>query len=196
MGLLDSVLGGMGAGGQPQQRPGLGSTVAAGVLLALAVKAVRSYEASHGGGAQSRSFDPQSQAQRAPGGGLGGMLGGLGGMLGGGGGGLGGLLGGLGGAGALGSLINQLQQRGFGQQANSWVQHGENQPISPAQLPQALGEDTIQQLQQQTGMPRDALLTDLAHVLPQAVDEATPHGRLPSDEELHQIARPQPPGQA
>lgn len=201
MGLLDQVLGGMGGGQQPQRSPGLGGTVAAGVVLALLVKAVRSYEASHGGAAgQDRSFDPQGQAQPAGGGlggGLGGMLGGLGGLLGGaGGGGLGGILGSLGGAGALGGLIGQLQQRGFGQQVNSWVNHGSNQPIPPAQLPDALGEDTIQQLQQQTGMPRDALLTDLAHILPQAVDEATPHGRLPNDQELHEIAKPQGAGRA
>src|SRR4051812_35141871 len=124
MGLLDQVLGGVGMGGQPNmQRPGLGGTVAAGVLLALLVKGVRSYEASHGPAGEGRSFDPQ--AQPAPGasqGGLGGMLGGLGGMLGGGGG-LGGMLGSLGGAGALGALVSRFQQNGFGQHMGSWLGH-------------------------------------------------------------------------
>jgi uncharacterized protein YidB (DUF937 family) len=194
MGLLDEVLGGAGLGPQAGgQRPGLGGTVAAGVVLALLVKAVRSYEASHGQAGATRSFDPQAQpmggAAPAQGGGLGGLLGGLGGMLGQGGGGLGGLLGGLGGAGALGALINQFQQKGYGQQVNSWVGHGQNQPLAPAQVADALGDDTVQQLQQQTGMPRESLLADLAHLLPQAINEATPQGRPPSDEELHEIAR-------
>ena len=48
MGLLDGVIGSMGGGGQPAQKPGLGSTVAAGVVLALLVKGVRSYQQSHG----------------------------------------------------------------------------------------------------------------------------------------------------
>lgn len=194
MGLLDGILGG---GGQPQRSPGLGGTVAAGVVLALLVKGVRQYQARHGGapGQDGRSFDPQAQAQGS-GGGLGGMLGGvlggggggLGGMLGGGG--LGGMLGGLGGAGALGSLISQFQQKGFGQQVNSWVGRGENQPIAPHEVASALGDDTIQQLQQQTGMPREQLLGELAHELPQAISAATPNGQVPQDDqELHQIAQ-------
>jgi uncharacterized protein YidB (DUF937 family) len=197
MGLLDQILGSVGGGRQqPAPTPGLGGTVAAGVMLALLVKAVRSYEASHGQAAENRSFDPQAQragnatAGQAPPSVGGGLLGGLGGLLGGGG--LGGLLGGLGGAGALGALINQFQQKGYGQQVNSWVRHGANQPLAPPEVADALGEDTVQTLQHQTGMPRDALLTDLARVLPQAVDEMTPEGRPPSDEELHRIATEPP----
>ena len=199
MGLLDGILG----GGQPQRSPGLGGTLAAGVVLALLVKGVRQYQASHGGapGQDGRSFNPEAQ-RGAPGGGLGGMLGGmlgggggggLGGMLSGGG--LGGMLGGLGGAGALGSLINQFQQKGHAEQVNSWVNHGENQPIAPQEVQKVLGDDTLQQLQQQTGLPRDQLLAQLARELPQAINEATPQGRVPqSDEELHEIARQPAPG--
>jgi uncharacterized protein YidB (DUF937 family) len=66
-------------------------------------------------------------------GGLGGLLGGLGGVA------LVALLAGLGGAGALGSLVDQFRQRGFGDQVNSWVGAGQNQPIAPDQLDQALG---------------------------------------------------------
>jgi uncharacterized protein YidB (DUF937 family) len=48
----------------------------------------------------------------------------------------------------------------------------------------------VNELQQQTGMPRQQLLNDLAHELPQAINEATPQGRLPeSDDELHEVAR-------
>ena len=185
MGLLDQVLGSAmsGVGRQPQRKAGMGQTLAAGVLLALLVKAAR----QHAQPAEGRSFDPGHGAGPAVGGGLGGVLGGLGGMLGGGGG-LGSILGGLGGAGALGGLIGQLQQKGYGRQVNSWVGSGQNEPLAPNQLADALGEDTVQDLQQQTGMPRDSLLAELAHVLPEAVHEATPAGRLPTDDELHHIA--------
>jgi uncharacterized protein YidB (DUF937 family) len=201
MGLLDGVIGSMGGGGQPAQKPGLGSTVAAGVVLALLVKGVRSYQQSHGEAAgETRSFNPQGQAapgqtpqaqgspaaaegrmQPPAGGGLGGVLGGLGG-------GLGGLLSGLGGAGALGALVNQLQQKGLGPQVSSWVGHGQNEPVAPDQVAHALGEDNVSQLQQQTGLSRESLLSELAQTLPQAVHELTPQGRLPNDQELHQIA--------
>jgi uncharacterized protein YidB (DUF937 family) len=193
MGLLDQVLGGMGGGGgMGRRKPGLGSTVAAGVVLALLIKGVRSYEASHAAGGQAAGT-PQGAGQgqgqvpgAGAGGGLGGMLGGLGGMLGGAGG-LGGMLGSLGGAGALGGLIKQMQQRGYGQQVNSWVGDGENQPIAPHELEEALGPDTVKELEEQTGMPRQTLLSELSQELPQAVHEATPQGREPDDDELHKL---------
>lgn len=191
MGILDQVLGGaMGGGlgrGAAARKPGLGGTIAAGVILALLVKAAR--QQARPNPAEGRTFDPNVQHAPAQGGGLGGILGGLGGMLGGGGG-LGGILGGLGGAGALGQVVSHMQQRGYGNQVNSWVGPGHNEPIAPDQLADALGDDTVHELEQETGMPRQALLSELAQVLPQAVHEATPAGRLPADHELEQIAAP------
>jgi uncharacterized protein YidB (DUF937 family) len=195
MGLLDGMLG----GGQGQRTPGVGGTLAAGVVLALVVKGVRQYQAMHGGQPDAGGgSDSQSQATQAPGGGgLGGLLGGLGGMLEGGGlggmlggGGLGGLLGSLGGAGALGSLVSRFQQKGMGQQVNSWVGAGQNQPIAPYEVEQVLGEDTLQQLERQSGLGRQQLLAQLAHELPQAISESTPQRRVPeNEEELHEAAR-------
>jgi uncharacterized protein YidB (DUF937 family) len=191
MGLLDQVLGSV-TGGANARKPSIGNTVAAGVVLALLVKGVRSYQAHQATAAAQPGASPQVGRQDGGGlggGGLGGGLGGaLGGLLGGAGGGLGGLLGSLGGAGALGALVKQLQNKGYGQQVNSWVGTGDNQPIAPHELEDALGHDTVQELQQQTGMPKDALLTDLSRTLPQAVHELTPQGREPDDDELHRIA--------
>ena len=111
----------------------------------------------------------------------GGPMGGMGGMGGGmGGGGLGGMLGG----GGLGGLIDALTRSGHGDIAQSWVNHGENRPVAPNQLMDALGPDTVDQLQQQTGMPREELLSELSHTLPHVVDQLTPEGRLPTDDEM------------
>jgi uncharacterized protein YidB (DUF937 family) len=117
----------------------------------------------------------------------------LGGLLGGGGqaGASGGLLGGLlGGAapgavlsGGLGELVERFTGSGHGDVARSWVGTGPNKEIATPQLEQALGEDTIQSLTQQTGLSRDELLTRLKTVLPTAVDKLTPDGRVPSEAE-------------
>jgi uncharacterized protein YidB (DUF937 family) len=121
-------------------------------------------------------------AATQPGGGLlGGMLGGaqgagLGGMFGGGQGGSG-LLGGL------GELVERFTGSGQGEVAKSWVGTGPNREIETPQLEQALGEDTIASLAQQTGLSRDELLSRLKTVLPTAVDTLTPEGRLPSEAE-------------
>jgi len=115
------------------------------------------------------------------GGGLGGLLGNLGGLFGGGAA-AGGLAGG-GLSGALGDLIGQFSANGHGETAKTWVDRGPNRPVVPGQLEQALGEDTIQELTQKTGLSRQELLSRLSAILPQAVDTLTPQGRLPTRDE-------------
>lgn len=103
-------------------------------------------------------------------------------------GGLGGLLaGGAAGtvlSGGLGDLLNQLQQGGHGEAANSWVGKGENKAISPGDLANALGADQIESLSAQSGLSRQDLLSGLSQYLPQVVDHLTPDGRLPTEDEL------------
>ncbi|PWT86226.1 YidB family protein [Bradyrhizobium sp. PMVTL-01] len=103
-------------------------------------------------------------------------------------GGLGGLLaGGAAGtvlSGGLGDLLNQLQQSGHGEAANSWVGKGENKPIAPGDLANALGADQIESLSAQSGLSREELLSGLSQYLPQVVDHLTPDGRLPTENEL------------
>ena len=95
---------------------------------------------------------------------------------------IGALLQGQGGGGAmggLGGLLQQLQQGGLGEAAQSWVSTGQNLPVSPDQLQAALGADRIGALAQQVGMPAGDLSSQLAQYLPQVVDQLTPGGQLP-----------------
>ncbi len=66
------------------------------------------------------------------------------------------------------------------QQVNSWVGPGENQPIQPGQLGGALGQNTLNELSQRTGMSQQELLQQLALVLPQLINSLTPKGRVPT----------------
>ncbi len=128
---------------------------------------------------------------------LGGLLGGnsnagplqsiLGSVLGGGGGqaqaqaqqgGLGGM---LGGAGGLGGLLNQFQNAGLGNVAQSWVGNGPNQQVSPDQLHQVFGDQQVNQWAQQANMQPHDLLSQLSQYLPHAVDKMTPGGQVPTD---------------
>jgi len=98
---------------------------------------------------------------------------------------------GLGGSvlsGGLGNLIKQMQQNGYGRQAQSWVGHGENEAIPPGDLAKALGADDIDALTKQTGMDRDELLSGLSQHLPNLVDQLTPEGRVPTEEEASEMA--------
>ena len=102
----------------------------------------------------------------------------------------GGLAGMLGG-GALGAglkdLLDRFRQNGQDDKVQSWVSTGANKSIAPNEIEQALGEERIQWLMEQTGMPREQLLDGLSGELPQAIDKLTPDGRLPTDEEISRI---------
>ena len=168
MGLLDQVLGSaLGSRGDNSGQQGGVSPILSVIMALLA---------------------SQGRGQGAGAGGLGGLLGGLTGQGGlGGGGGIGaagcsgGGIGGLGGG--LGGLLEQFQRNGHGDTINSWVGSGQNHPIAPHQLDEALGPDTVDQLSAQSGMPRGDLLSELSRTLPGVIDQVTPHGRLPSEDE-------------
>ena len=58
-----------------------------------------------------------------------------------------------------------------------------NAAISPDELERGLGEDNIRALAEQAGIPRQELLSSLSEDLPGFVDQLTPEGRLPNEEE-------------
>jgi uncharacterized protein YidB (DUF937 family) len=108
--------------------------------------------------------------------GLGGLLGNLGGLMGG--------AAGTGGAGnllsnGLNELLDSFKQNGQGETAQSWVNPGPNEEISPPQLKRAIGSDVLATLEQKTGLSQQELLARLSRELPSAVDKYTPDGRLP-----------------
>ena len=78
--------------------------------------------------------------------------------------------------GGVKGLVAQFQQQGLGPTIQSWVGNGENLPISPEQVHQGLGSDTVQQLAAKLGIPPSELAAKLSQVLPQAVDKMTPNG--------------------
>jgi uncharacterized protein YidB (DUF937 family) len=192
MGLMD-VLNGMQNGPRGPRAPSTGNSSGGGMspmmmamLGLLAYKALKSFTSGP-------SAAPAGQAPAAPStggglGGLGGLAGGLGDVLKGGG--LGGLLaGGAAGSvlsGGLNDLLKQLQQSGQGQTAQSWVGHGPNQEISSNDLAKALGADQINTLMSHTGLSREDLLAGLSQHLPDVVNQLTPDGRVPTEQELSQ----------
>jgi len=123
-------------------------------------------------------------------GGGGSQGGGLGSLLGGNSGGLGQILSGLGAGGltgGLGDLMNSFKNAGQADVADSWVNPSvPTQGLTPAQVEQAIGEENLAQLTQQTGLSRDELLKRLATAIPTTVDRLTPDGRMPTEEQARQ----------
>jgi len=185
MGLLDNLMGSAVPGGRYAKPLGI-------ALLAL-LAARASGSGGFGAGGRGGTGEGGGGALGAGAGGLGGLLsGGLGGLL-------GGLMGGTGGdtrtlpdqdqahaamSGGLGELLQRFQQSGFGDVANSWIGTGANRPIAPDQLNQALSPETVDELSQQTGVPRQDVLSELSQALPTMVDRLTPEGRIPDQQEM------------
>lgn len=76
-------------------------------------------------------------------------------------------------------LLERLERSGHGDKTTSWVSHGSNQPITPDELRNSLGDETVDGLSNQTGMPKDDLLSQLSELLPDVIDKLTPNGRRP-----------------
>ena len=81
--------------------------------------------------------------------------------------------------GGIQGIVSQLEQQGLGGTVRSWVGTGANQPITPDQIHQAFGADTVKQLAARVGMSPEDLAAKLSQILPQAVDKLTPGGVVP-----------------
>src|SRR6202034_4454710 len=183
MGLID-VLNGMqnGPHGPRGSSTGSGggmSPLTMAVLALLAYKAVKSFT-SQPGVAPATPAAPGSSQTAGSGGGLGDILkNGLGSLL----------AGGAAGSvvsGGLNDLLKQFQQSGQGDAAKSWVADGPNQPVTSGHLAKALGADQINTLMTHSGLSRDDLLAALSQHLPDVVNQLTPGGRLPTEQEMSQ----------
>jgi uncharacterized protein YidB (DUF937 family) len=89
--------------------------------------------------------------------------------------------------GGLGGLLKQFQQGGLGDAINSWINTGPNKTVAPAQISDALGPDVIDALSQRTGLSKDQISQILSQILPNAVDQLTPEGRLPTQHEMARL---------
>jgi uncharacterized protein YidB (DUF937 family) len=81
--------------------------------------------------------------------------------------------------GGLKGVVAKLQAAGFDHQVQSWLGSGSNLPITTAELRAALGDEHLRQVADEFGLPIEATLKVLAEQLPHALDQASPHGRLP-----------------
>lgn len=89
-------------------------------------------------------------------------------------------------AGGISGLVQQFAGKGLGDIVNSWVGTGQNLPITPEQIKQGLGVDTIKQLAAKAGLSTDQVTAHLSEVLPNVVDKLTPNGKIPTGDVMAQ----------
>ena len=83
-------------------------------------------------------------------------------------------------SGGLQGLTSKLASSGLGQQVQSWVGHGQNQPVSGSQIQDAMDPAQVHAMAQQAGMSDEETCDHVAKALPDMVDQATPAGQMPA----------------
>lgn len=83
--------------------------------------------------------------------------------------------------GGLNGLLKKFQESGMSEAVGSWVGLGENHKIDASNIMQVLGSDKIQGLAKQFGLDSNNFASQIAGMLPQVIDQLTPDGEVPGD---------------
>ncbi len=83
--------------------------------------------------------------------------------------------------GGIGAVVDRFKQKGFRQQADSWVSTGPNQMLDTDAVGAVVGSDELSRLSRQLGVPEEEVATGFAEILPEMVDQLSPQGQVPAD---------------
>jgi uncharacterized protein YidB (DUF937 family) len=79
-------------------------------------------------------------------------------------------------------VLSKLRSNGCSKQVQSWISKGQNKPISGGDVQRSVSPAMLQQCAQEQGMSPKELCGLVAQALPGMVDEATPDGKMPSQD--------------
>lgn len=79
-------------------------------------------------------------------------------------------------AGGVQGVLGKLQQAGLGDQVQSWIGTGPNQPVTPDNIASAIGHGKLGEMASHFGVQPDQLSHMIASALPGLVDRMSPHG--------------------
>ncbi|MZD10576.1 DUF937 domain-containing protein [Streptomyces sp. SID5785] len=101
--------------------------------------------------------------------------------------------GGSAGSSPLGGLMDMITKSGLvdQKQLDSWVGTGDNQPLSPEQVKQAVPDETLDKVAAEAGVSRDEAAQQVASQLPQVVDKLTPEGQVQAGASLEDLVKDQ-----
>ncbi len=89
--------------------------------------------------------------------------------------------------GGLGEALSKITSMGFDNQARSWMSTNEiNDNLDPNDITRLFDASDIQQVAAQTGANEAEVRQGLAELLPEVVNQLTPHGNLDNESEANQ----------
>jgi uncharacterized protein YidB (DUF937 family) len=84
-------------------------------------------------------------------------------------------------SGGIGAMLERFRQKGFGQQADSWVSTGPNAGLRAEEVDEVVGGEELSRLSRQLGVPEREVALGFADILPEMVDQLSPEGQLPPE---------------
>jgi uncharacterized protein YidB (DUF937 family) len=84
--------------------------------------------------------------------------------------------------GGLDGILNQLKQNGLGEQVQSWVSPGQNQPVSPDQVQQGFGQGMLEKIASRAGISPAMASGVIAVVLPLVVSHLSGNSGQPTQQ--------------
>lgn len=88
--------------------------------------------------------------------------------------------------GGLEKVLSSLQGKGLGGQAQSWMSTAHNEPLQPEQVENVFGTAQVDQFAAETGASRGEVLSSIASLLPQVIDQLTPKGDASNADQANQ----------
>lgn len=82
-------------------------------------------------------------------------------------------------SGGFTDLVAKLKDGGLADEVKSWVGKGENKPVTPEQVTEALGNEKVAEMAEQAGVTPEVAARQVAATLPGMVDKMTPDGVIP-----------------
>ena len=84
-------------------------------------------------------------------------------------------------SGGIGGVMERFRNKGYSQQAASWMSTGANEDIEPQAVSEVMGTDELSRLSQQLGVSQEEVSSGMAQILPEMMDKLTPQGSVPDD---------------
>jgi len=83
--------------------------------------------------------------------------------------------------GGVGAVLERFRQKGFGQQADSWVSTEPNQALKAEEVDEVVGGEEMSRLSRQLGVSEEEVARGYAEILPEMVDQLSPEGQIPPE---------------
>jgi uncharacterized protein YidB (DUF937 family) len=89
--------------------------------------------------------------------------------------------------GGVSGLLSKFQNAGMEDKTRSWVSTDQpNQQLSAEEVRRGLGDQEVERLSQESGMPLDEVASNLGTMIPETVNELTPDGNVPDQSTVQQ----------